>query len=267
MPTKNHPIVGPVTYSVNSNGSLSLPSSFTNKITRVYIPQLYNLPTYGARFSGNVMFYTPAHPQLKAAFQELENLELTHLLLTWDGSFVPRLMRGGSSSPSEHSFGCALDLNAQWNGFRQIGAAEGKKGSVIPLLPTFRKFGFECGADWKPANRDSMHFQIKTLLSQVQCDKLLSQTKPKPPYPSPENPQLILNDRPIPNSILKNGSWYAPANAIPEIANKYTESPSSYIKVVESLQKHNFQIAWDRIGDHRAKTGKFYVYAYHQSPK
>ena len=39
----------------------------------------------------------------------------------------------------------------------------GSKGSVLELVPIFKRFGFECGAEWKNVP-DGMHFEIKILM-------------------------------------------------------------------------------------------------------
>ena len=164
MPTLEHHIVGGVTYTTGSGGRLILPAEWiSHNVGTVFIPELKGVQTYGAKFSGNVRFYTRAIPQLKAAFAEVGRLGLAGKILHWDGSFVPRLKRGGST-PSEHTFATAFDINAQWNGFKQKPAEPGAKGDLHTVAHVFKRFGFIWGGDWKNTP-DGMHFQISRILS------------------------------------------------------------------------------------------------------
>jgi len=164
MPATNHPIVGKVTYTTGGGGRLFLPDAWVSKnIGLVLIPELKGVPTYGGKFSGNVRFYKRAIPQLKAAFSEVGRLGLADKILFWDGSFVPRLKRGGST-PSNHTYATAFDINAQWNGFRVKPAAKGKRGDLHAIAAVFKRYGFIWGGDWE-RTPDGMHFEIKRILS------------------------------------------------------------------------------------------------------
>lgn len=70
---------------------------------------------------------------------------------TWDGCFNIRRKRSGSS-PSLHSWGLAVDLNASWNRL-------GQKSTQDPrLVACFKESGFDWGGDW--STPDAMHFQL-----------------------------------------------------------------------------------------------------------
>jgi hypothetical protein len=88
---------------------------------------------------------------LHLAFHNLIQRSLVHELKTWDGCFNIRRKRG-NNSPSLHSWGIALDVNAAWNGF-------GKKPSMsAAMIACFIDAGFDWGGKWsKP---DGMHFQL-----------------------------------------------------------------------------------------------------------
>jgi hypothetical protein len=167
----NHPIVGKVSFGVGSGGKLILPDGWAAiHIGTALIPQLQGVATYGGKFSGKVRFFKPAIPQLVAAFAEVERLDLKSKILFWDGSFVPRLKRGGST-PSNHSFGTAFDINAQWNPFRRKPAAPGAKGDLHAVAQVFKSFGFTWGGDWKNTP-DGMHFEINRLMSPLELESL-----------------------------------------------------------------------------------------------
>lgn len=265
MPTYNHPIVGRVSFRVN-NGLIIHENDWAAKnISSVYIPQLKGVPTYGGKFSGHVTFYTPAQPQLKAAFEELESLSLLHHIIFWDGSYVPRTKRGSSTSPSNHAFGTAFDINAEWNPFRRPVAPLNHKGCVIPLQPTFKKYGFLWGGDWKNTP-DGMHEEVKVLLSPAGVDRLRNtQSNPKSEH------RLILNDQVVPGAKLIDGHWQAPIKSILTDPRFPNTSPAKWsptmASVVRTLNSIGYQIDTNHMTDNRAVDGKFYLYAYRNSQK
>lgn len=109
-------------------------------------------------------------------------------VLSYDGGYYPRLKRGvamplpGATKEawgkllSNHSRGTAVDLNAKWNAMGKPGAAAGAEGSlhrIIEIAHTIRveletphgtiwPAGIVCGADWKGASIDPMHFEVGT---------------------------------------------------------------------------------------------------------
>lgn len=91
---------------------------------------------------------------LTQAFQNIINRGLVTQLKTWDGCFNIRKKRG-AGSPSLHSWGLAIDINAAWNGF-------GKQPTMSKeLVKCFTDAGFDWGGIWgKP---DGMHFQLASL--------------------------------------------------------------------------------------------------------
>ena len=88
---------------------------------------------------------------LYLAFKYINQRGLADQIKTYDGCFNVRKKRGGTT-PSLHSWGIAIDINAAWNGF-------GKKPTMSPeLVKCFTDAGFDWGGDWvKP---DGMHFQL-----------------------------------------------------------------------------------------------------------
>jgi hypothetical protein len=88
---------------------------------------------------------------LTQAFQNLMKTGCVQELWTWDGCFNIRKKRG-SSTPSIHSWGLAIDLNASWNAF-------GSKPTLSKaFVKCFTDAGFDWGGSWsKP---DGMHFQL-----------------------------------------------------------------------------------------------------------
>jgi len=92
---------------------------------------------------------------LTAAFKALVGTGEVKFLKTWDGCFNIRPTKGGSS-PSLHSWGLAVDVNAAWNGF-------GKPPNLRPqFVKCFTDAGFDWGGAW--STPDGMHFQLKQSL-------------------------------------------------------------------------------------------------------
>lgn len=138
----------------------------------------------------NVLLHKRAAPVFQAWFR-LWTPEVCRTIKTFDGSFVPRLMRLAKNLPvtddptkiwasylSRHTRGIAADFNAAENRQGQVGAGLGQKGclaEVIALARTVRvevkdvfgktwSAGIVCGADWSPLSvRDDQHFEVGCL--------------------------------------------------------------------------------------------------------
>ena len=92
---------------------------------------------------------------LYQAFKYINERGLADQIKTYDGCFNVRKKRGGTT-PSLHSWGIAIDINAAWNAF-------GKTPTMSPeLVQCFKDAGFEWGGDWK-TTKDGMHFQLAKL--------------------------------------------------------------------------------------------------------
>lgn len=90
---------------------------------------------------------------LSKAFKNLIDTGRIKELKTWDGCFNIRKKRG-ADTPSLHSWGVAIDVNAAWNQF-------GKQPTMgAGFVKCFTDAGFEWGGTW--TNPDGMHFQLKS---------------------------------------------------------------------------------------------------------
>ena len=88
---------------------------------------------------------------LQVAFDNLIKRGCVAELKTWDGCFNRRPKRMGFT-PSLHSWGLAVDMNASWNKM-------GRKPTLSPeLVRCWTDAGFEWGGKWKLP--DGMHFQL-----------------------------------------------------------------------------------------------------------
>jgi hypothetical protein len=104
--------------------------------------------------------------QLAAAFADLQASGNTHdvWFTATGGSFNWRVI-AGTDRLSAHSFGTAIDLNADLGGYwRWSGATEGAVGPIDTTMPpaivaTMERFGFIWGGKWH--HFDGMHFEYR----------------------------------------------------------------------------------------------------------
>ena len=73
---------------------------------------------------------------------------------SWNGCFNIRKKKAGST-PSLHSWGLAIDINAADNGFNKPPTMSRE------LVQCFKDAGFDWGGDWRTP--DGMHFQLSKL--------------------------------------------------------------------------------------------------------
>lgn len=88
-------------------------------------------------------------------FADIIAQNLARRIHTIDGCFAFRPQRS-SSGLSVHSWGIAIDLNAQTN---QRGTGGDMDSEIVGI---FKNLGFIWGGDWKGKRRDPMHFQFCT---------------------------------------------------------------------------------------------------------
>lgn len=129
-------------------------------ILPVPIPQLSQV--VGSPRSTQVYFHRRGLSQLTSLWQAWEQAGLLDRVLTWGGSYVPRLVRGSKTALSNHSFGTAFDINMAQNGLGRYPASIGQPGSVRELVAIAHQFGFYWGGHF--ARRDGMHFELARLL-------------------------------------------------------------------------------------------------------
>jgi hypothetical protein len=112
------------------------------------VPSVLEIGVIPKRLYCNTQMVIP----LGKAFRNLVDRGLADNLKTWDGCFNIRPMKGTRSTPSLHSWGIAIDVDAAWNGFR-------KPVTMDPAIAKcFKDAGFDWGGDWNP--KDGMHFQL-----------------------------------------------------------------------------------------------------------
>jgi hypothetical protein len=130
-------------------------------IIHVTVPQLVGVSN--APKNGSVRIHEKLQDQFTAMFDAWEREGLMKHVRTWNGSFVPRFIRGSRSRLSNHSWGTAFDLNVQWNSLGSQGALKGQVGSVRELALTACEHGFYWGG-WYRTRLDLMHFEAYKII-------------------------------------------------------------------------------------------------------
>jgi D-alanyl-D-alanine carboxypeptidase len=107
----------------------------------------------------SVELHRKAARLLAQVFDQIEGQGLAERLLTSAGAFVPRHIGWAAERPlSSHSWGVAIDLNAEWNGYEKVPAGIGQRGSLLELVPLFAAAGFAWGGHF--STPDGMHFEL-----------------------------------------------------------------------------------------------------------
>jgi hypothetical protein len=137
--------------------AIRITNGWQSNLKYVKIPQLAG--RRGAPSSCSVPFHAKGADRLAKLWARWESEGLLPLVLTWDGSWAPRYIRGSRSILSSHAFATAFDINAKWNPLGASPAAEGAQGSVRLLVPAAEELGFFWGGAWG-ARPDGMHFEL-----------------------------------------------------------------------------------------------------------
>lgn len=126
-------------------------------VVSVPLPQLMR-----AANRSRVRFHRLAAAQLQALWAEWEASGLLDRVLSWGGSFVPRFVRGSTSTLSNHAFATAFDINMGWNGLNKVPAGLGETGCVRELVAAANKHGFYWGGHFR--RLDGMHFEVAKII-------------------------------------------------------------------------------------------------------
>jgi hypothetical protein len=148
----------------NNPEHIIITDDFVRKnIVQVPIPQLIGVR--GAPPDGKIDFHRLAANQLTKLFEDWAKAKLIDRILTFDGSFVPRFVRGSRTVLSNHSFGSTFDINAAFNQRGHTPALVGRKGSTRELVTIANAHGFFWGGHFKRQKSiDGMHFEISKLI-------------------------------------------------------------------------------------------------------
>lgn len=141
-------------------------------IVNIDAPQL----RFARGFTGKVRCHAKAAPLLTDLFRKWEEDDLLHLVISYEGCFVPRYKRGKAPAGtgghgkkrssdvddlSNHSFGSAFDINFVDNQLGHVPAFCGRRGSTRELVASANELGIFWGGHF--GRQDGMHFEISKL--------------------------------------------------------------------------------------------------------
>jgi hypothetical protein len=132
-------------------------------IVWVPIPQMAK-KGLGDGKNGGMYLHKLGVSQLLNLWDAWDKAGLLDLVLEFDGSFAPRFVRGSKTSLSNHAWGCAFDINYQWNQLGHEPAPVGAKGSVRKLVPIANAWGFFWGGHYS-GRKDGMHFELTVIMT------------------------------------------------------------------------------------------------------
>jgi peptidoglycan hydrolase-like protein with peptidoglycan-binding domain len=131
-----------------------------DNIISVPLPQLRK--AIGPAAPSGMSFHRLAARQLTGMWADWEAAGLLDRILSFDGSFNARFIRGSTTSLSNHAFGTAFDINAAENTLGTRPPLVGQRGSTRELVPIANKWGFYWGGHFG-SRPDGMHFEIAFL--------------------------------------------------------------------------------------------------------
>ncbi len=137
-----------------------------DNITTIDIPELKDcvvpVDSGVTKTDGPIRFNKRHTDRLKTLFAEWNRAGLADRILTFDGGFNARLIRGATSATvanlSNHAWGTAFDINANWNQRKTVPAQMGDRGCVRELVGIAHANGFYWGGHF--STQDGMHFEV-----------------------------------------------------------------------------------------------------------
>lgn len=115
----------------------------------------------------------------------------------WCWGYARRPIRG-TLTPSNHSWGLAVDLNAPKN-------PVGRRGDIpMHVVRLWEAWGFEWGGHWEGRRRDPMHFEFAGTPADARrlTALMVDHSPPSTPSPPPPSPPVVLPPPPAPPPVI-----------------------------------------------------------------
>lgn len=149
-------VFGSFPYAEGVGGRIRIDAQWvSSNIVRIEVPALAETGY------GKIDVHTKAADSFRKVFAAVQEAGLAAQILTCAGTFVPR-HKGWNPARglSSHSWGVAIDLNAEWNGYGKTPTPRGEHGSLVDLVPIFEAHGFAWGGYFGAPYEDGMHFEL-----------------------------------------------------------------------------------------------------------
>lgn len=145
---------GTFDYDVLPNGSdIRIKGTWTaQNIVPVECPQLKRLFK-----RPKIWLHRMAAQPFLDVWQAWEDEGMLEDVVTFNGSWSPRLIRGSTKNLSSHSWGTAFDVNALLNPLGKATPDLGETGSMLRLIPIAERYGWVNGSIF--SRSDPMHFE------------------------------------------------------------------------------------------------------------
>jgi len=149
---------------INSKGSIRILDGWTEKniVTTEPLHMFKHVPQFPA--DGRVYIHRSIKTQFELMCYELEYKGFHKDIISWAGSYNPRMVRGSRKTLSNHSWATAFDVNAPENWLGQEPARQGQKGCLYDVVRIANKYGFFWGGHYRN-RKDGMHFEASKILS------------------------------------------------------------------------------------------------------
>lgn len=122
--------------------AIIITNDFAKRVVRRYYPGL-----------GNIYIHEEAADSLGKIMAEIERKGWLSKIKKFNGSYVPRFVRGSQSNLSSHTYATSIDINAEDNPVGSPPSADQKL-----LAPIFEKHGWYWGIHFPKT--DPMHFEF-----------------------------------------------------------------------------------------------------------
>lgn len=148
-----------------------LGSWVADNIVSITVPQLVGVPIptddgQAQLSTGRVSCNKLAKDKILGLFQAWEDAGFVDRILTFDGSFNPRLKRGARTATqanlSNHSFGATFDINAELNPQGHVPRLMGARGCLRELVDIANQMDLYWGGHFG-TRPDGMHFEVARL--------------------------------------------------------------------------------------------------------
>jgi hypothetical protein len=116
------------------------------------------LPAFGGRAARVVGVHTKLVERVESLFQVLAENDLLGDIVSWNGAYNPRFIRGSTTRLSNHAWGSAFDISAAQNPLGKPGATWGQPGCVWRIVPIALAHGLYWGG-WFHSRLDDQHFE------------------------------------------------------------------------------------------------------------
>lgn len=150
-------VFGSFSFEEGRGGAIKIDAAWSGAhLTEVDCPLFAGTPL------GKLTVHKKAADAFSRVFKAIEDAGHSDVVRTCAGTWVPRHMGWNPARAlSSHSWGIAIDLNHQWNGYGCVPAPLGTIGSVREIVGMFEKEGFAWGGYFQPLPyTDGMHFEF-----------------------------------------------------------------------------------------------------------